>query len=285
MGAAWKIVKLTIEGIVNHNVLQLAAAVAFDTVLSLVPMAILLIGIAGKVWEKSEAKAQLVAQVGTLVGPQAAGAVEAVIGKTGSAAGRGAAAVVSIISLLVGATGALSQLQTAMNAIWNVQPPPGNPVRSFARKRLLSLLMLLVLGFILLVAVALSSAVQVAMHVLGGDLPGSALVWTGLNMATSLIIFTLLFAAIFKVLPDAQLAWRDVWFGAGVTAVLFAIGKEVISALLAHSSVASAYGAASSVVLLLLWVYYSALIVFIGAEFTGAYLRVRHGSAPAAPVV
>jgi membrane protein len=271
MGAAFKIMRAAVEGLVRDNALQLAAAVAFYAVLSLVPMVILFLGIAGYIWERSEAQAELIAQVRNLAGPAAANAVESVVSKGGGGGGRGAAAIVALISLVLGATGAFSQLQSAMNKIWNSRPRHGNPIRAYAHNRLLTLLMLLVLGFILLFAVVLSFAIQLFMHAVGGPLAGFAWVWRVLNIASSLIVFTLTFAAIFKILPSAELAWSDVWLGAGVTAALFTVGKEVISLVLAHSYIASAYGAAGSMALLLLWVYYSSLIVFFGAEFTGAY--------------
>ena len=273
MRAAYRIMRTTVECFFKDDALQLAAAVAFYAVLSLVPIVILFLGMAGYIWEESEAQAQLVAQIRNLAGPEAASAVENIVGRARTDPGRGLATVVSAITLVLGATGAFSQLQAAMDRIWNVPPPPGNPIRAYARRRVLTLLMLLVLGLILLFAVVLSMGTQLVIQFFGDRLAGSFWILRALNFASSLFVFTVTFAAIFRVLPAAKLAWRDVWLGAGVTAVLFTIGKELISLVLARSHIASAYGAAGSLVLLLLWLYYSALIVFFGAEFMGAYLH------------
>jgi membrane protein len=273
MRAAYRILRAAVEGFIKDNALQLAAAVSFYAVLSLVPIVILFLGLAGYIWEKSEAQAELVAQIRNLAGPQAARAVEGVVTRANLGAAGGLTAIVAVISLFVGATGAFSQLQSAMNKIWNVPPRAGNPIRSYAHNRLLTLLTLLLLGLILLFAVVLSMGMQLMIHLVDGRLAGSVLVLRSVNLVSSLIVFAVMFAAIFRVLPAGRLAWGDVWLGAGVTAVLFTIGKEVISNVLARSHIASAYGAAGSVVLLLLWMYYSSLIVFFGAEITGAYLR------------
>jgi membrane protein len=283
MRSAYQIMKATVEGFIKDNALQLAAAVAFYMVLSLVPIIILFLGLAGYIWEQSQAQAELIGQVRNLAGPETARAVETVIGKATLGAGRGVTAIVSAVTLVLGATGAFSQLQSSMNKIWGIPPRGGNPIRAYAHRRLLAVLMLLLLGFILLFAVVLSLGMQLLLQLFDGQLAGSTWALRALNSGSSLVVFTITFAAIFRVLPSARLAWGDVWLGAGVTAVLFTIGKEVISIVLARSRIAFAYGAAGSLVLLLLWVYYSCLIVFFGAELTGAYLRWQRLKAQTQP--
>jgi membrane protein len=186
----------------------------------------------------------------------------------------------SVAGLLFGATGAFAQLQKALNTAWEVTPDPEQGgLKNVLVKRVFSLGMILVIAFLLLVSLVISSLLSTFSEQLGGVLPGglsAAAAWV-INAAVSLAIITLLFAAIFKVLPDARIAWRDVWVGAFVTALLFTIGKFLIGLYVGQSDPGEAYGAAAALAILLVWVYYSAMIVFLGAEFTQVWAR-RHGT-------
>ncbi len=187
------------------------------------------------------------------------------------------ATIIGVVTILFGATGVFVQLQSALNRIWNVEPKPGAGIWSFVRTRLISFGMILGIGFLLLVSLVLSAAVSAVGTWATGLLPGSETLVNILTFAVSFVLTTLLFAMIYKVLPDVEIGWRDVWIGAGVTAFLFTVGKSLIGLYLAKSSVASTYGAAGSLVVLLLWVYYSSQILFLGAEFTQVY-ATRYGS-------
>lgn len=177
---------------------------------------------------------------------------------------------VGIVTLLFSAGGVFSELQSALNKMWDVEPRPNAGIRTWLMKRLLSLGMLLAVLFIMLVSLGVSTAIEAL-------LPGEGAIWQRLNSVVSFAVFTLIFAMIYKVLPDVSIAWRDVWVGAAVTALLFSVGKYFIAIYLGHQSFSSSYGAAGSLIALLVWVYYSSNIVFFGAEITQVFAR-RYGS-------
>jgi membrane protein len=181
------------------------------------------------------------------------------------------------LALAFGATGVFIQLQDALNTIWKVAPNPDKGLVHTVRSRILSLAMIVVIGFLLLISLVISAALQALHTYFSTLLPGLDLLWQLVNVVVSIIVISFLFAAVFKILPDAKIKWSDVWVGALATALLFSIGKYLIGLYLGQSSAASLYGAAGSLVLILLWVYYSSLIVFFGAEFTQIYAR-RSGS-------
>jgi membrane protein len=187
------------------------------------------------------------------------------------------ATVVGLVTILFGATGVFVQLQDSLNHIWDVEAKPGQGLRSFIMTRVISFGMILGIGFLLLVSLVVSAAVSAVGAWATGLLPGAKILVEILTFLVSFGVVTLLFAMIYKVLPDVKLAWRDVWIGATATALLFTIGKFLIGLYLARGSVSSSYGAAGSVVVLLLWIYYSSQILFFGAEFTKIYAS-RHGS-------
>lgn len=252
--------------------LSLAAVVAFYAALSLAPVLTISLTLLDKTaGESLDAKQQIMNQVQHLAGPAGARAVQDILDHGGSQRGRGMAAVVGVITLLFGATAVFAALQKAMNRIWCVEPTRGRQFSTWIRKRLLSLGMLLAIGLLLLVSLVLALVINLAADSMSGLLPGSQALWKLAGFASGLLIVGLLFAMIFKVLPDAEVAWRDVWIGAAVTAVLFALGRAMMGLYLRHSDVGSAYGAAGSLVVLLLWVYYSSMIMFLGAEFTEVY--------------
>jgi membrane protein len=268
LGSAWTITKDTISQFMDDNAMRLGAALAFYTALSFAPLVLLAITIAGQVWGTEAASGELVDQMNQLVGPSGAQVMQSVIANSHESAGTGLAAVIGIVVLLFGATGVFAELQDSLNAIWNVRPREGSTIKEFLRKRLLSLGMILGIGFLLLVSLIASAVISFALGVLRHGLPGIDVLWRVADLGVSLGVFTLLFALIYKFVPDVRLAWRDVWVGAAVTAVLFAIGRELIGLYVGRAAPGSAYGAAGSLIALLIWVYYSALIFFLGAEFT-----------------
>jgi membrane protein len=188
------------------------------------------------------------------------------------------ATVVGSITFLLGATGAFLELQYALNTIWRVAPKATAGLRDFLVQRLVSFGLVVAIGFLLMVSLAVSAALAAFSGWLNARVPGMAFMWMAVNLVISIGVTTILFALVYKVLPDVDLDWPDVWIGALMTSVLFAIGKTVIGLYIGHSSTASSYGAAGSVVVLLLWVYYSAQVVLFGAELTRAYTATRRGA-------
>lgn len=260
----------------DDNVPVLAAALAYYTVFSLAPLLIIAIAIAGAVLGEDVARGELVSQIQGLVGKEGAEAIQAMIenaNKPGS--GSVFATFAGSIMLILGASGVFGQLQLAFNIIWEVQPKPGRGIRSFLASRFLSFAMVLVIGFLLLVSLMLSSILAAPGNSLGSLMPGLPIVGQTLNFLISFVVTTFLFAAIYKYLPDVRIPWRNLWTGAAVTAVLFNIGKTAIGVYLGNSSIGSAYGAAGSLVVVLIWIFYSAQILLIGAEFTQVYSRYR----------
>lgn len=256
----------------------LAAALAYYAVFSIAPLLLIVIGVLGLVLGENAAQSTLMDQVRNAVGPQAADAIQGILQNMDRQGGGVIATVIGVVTLIVGATGVFAQLQNALNTIWEVKPDPEKSgVRHIIAVRLLSLGMILVIGLLLLVSLVLSAVLSALGEGIAGALPGGAWLWRGVDLLVSLAVITLLFAMIFKVLPDARIAWRDVWVGAALTALLFVIGKFALGLYLGNSGVASSYGAAGSLVVLLLWVYYSMQILLFGGEFTQVYAK-RTGS-------
>ncbi|MBW4483682.1 MAG: YihY/virulence factor BrkB family protein [Tildeniella torsiva UHER 1998/13D] len=254
---------------------QLAAALAYYTLFSLAPLLILAIAIASLFFDNAAVRDQLMGQVESLMGGASADFVRTVLdnaNRPGENTGW-VASVISIVLLIVGATGVLSQLQMALNTIWNIEARPGVGIIDQFRKRLLSLGMIIVIGFLLLVSLVATSVISGFSGYLQTLMPGLDALVQLFNIVVGFGLTTLLFALMFKYLPDAVIAWRDVWFGAAATAILFSVGKYLIGLYLGNSSFASSYGAAGSVIILLVWVFYSAQILFYGAELTKVYSR------------
>jgi membrane protein len=230
------------------------------------------IAIAGLVFGHEAAQGQILDQLRGLLGEQSGKAIQEMVQKTSAQPSTGAVAtVVGVITLLIGASSVFGQLQTSLNAVWGVEPKPGRGVMGIIKDRILSFGFILVVGFLLLVSLILTAGLAAIGKWFGGMLPGGEAFAQILNFVLSLAVITCLFAMIFKYLPDAKIAWRDVWVGAFITALLFTIGKFVLGLYLGKSSVASSFGAAGSLIILLLWVYYSSQILFFGAEFTQVY--------------
>jgi membrane protein len=253
---------------VDDDALTLAAAVAFYTALSLAPIVVLLLDASTFLGEGIQAR--LIAQIASVVGPQASAAIEMIVESAEDRPAQGRLArIVGLTALVFSASGVFAQLQASMNRIWDVRTKPGGAGWwNWIRKRLLSIGMLVTVGFLLLVSLAVSTAIDV---VLSGSTTGAQAV----NFAVSSIAFVLLFATMLKVFPDVRMPWRTVWTGAVLTAILFVAGKTAIGLYLGNGSVGSAYGAAGSLLVLLSWVYYSTLILFLGAEITQVHARLR----------
>ena len=251
--------------------LQLGAALAYYTVFSLAPVLVIVIAVAGAVFGADAARGEVVGQIGALVGEEGAIAIQSLI-QSASRQGIGRrATIIGLLVLLFASTSAFSQLQSALNRIWQVPPRTHAGICDMVRDRFLSFAAVLGTGFLLSVSLVLSAAVSAFGRFGWGWVPGIERMLAFADLLGSMVVHTLLFAMIFKVLPDAAVRWRDVWVGATVTATLFFAGKFVIGLYLGHSEVGAAYGAASWIILILAWVYYSAQIVLFGAEFTHAY--------------
>jgi membrane protein len=254
-----------------------AAALAYYTVFALPPLLVLILQIASAVWDPIEVRRTLTGEFQTLMGQDVAGQIRTMMTQAEQkVSGTGFRLVLSIAGLLFGGTGAFLSLQSALNSAWEVKPDPkkGGGIKSFVMKRLLSLGMVLGIAFLLLVSLALTSALSAAGDVLLGGFPKA--VSLVLNFALSFAIITLLFAAIYKVLPDAKVEWRDVWVGAIATSLLFVVGKFLIGLYIGQSNPGNAFGAAGTLAVLLVWIYYASVILLLGAEFTQAWAK-QHG--------
>lgn len=256
---------------------RLAAALAYYTVFSLAPLLIMAIAIAGAIFGEEAAKGEIVGQIQGLVGTEGATVIETAIKNANQPEISGIASLISVGVLLFGASGVFAQLQDALNTIWNVKAKPNKGVINFVRKRILSFSAVLGIGFLLLVSLVISAGLSALNKYMGNLIPGADFLWQILNLAVSFGIVTLLFALMYKFLPDAKIKWGDVWIGAMITALLFTIGKFALGLYLGRGSFGSTYGAAGSLVIILAWVYYSAQILFFGAEFTQVYAR-EYGS-------
>ena len=274
----YSILKETASDWMEDKAPTLGAALAYYTVFSLAPLLIIAIGIAGLVFGREAAQGQIFDQLRGLLGDASGKAMEDMVQNASAKPATGiVATLIGVVTLLFGASGVFGQLQTSLNAIWDVQPKPGRGVVGIIRDRMLSFGFILVVGFLLLVSLLLTAAIALVGEWSGGMMPGMETLVQILNSVLSLAVITLLFAMIFKFLPDAKIAWHDVWIGAFITATLFTVGKFALGLYLGKSGVGSSYGAAGSLIVLLLWVYYSSQILFFGAEFTQVYAN-RFGS-------
>ncbi|MBD3883649.1 YihY/virulence factor BrkB family protein [Phormidium tenue FACHB-886] len=273
-----RLLKETAEEYQTDRVSLWAAALAYYTMFSLAPLLLIAIAIAGSIFGEEAVRGELVNQIQGLVGREGAEAIQSMIQSTQRPDSGGVIATLfGIATLLFGASGVFGQLQDALNTIWQVKPKPGLGWKSFIKSRFLSFAMVLVIGFLLLVSLVLSAVLSAVSTFFSSRVPDFVILGQFLNFALSFGVITLLFASIYKFLPDVRLPWKDLWVGAAVTSFLFTIGKFLIGLYLGSSSVSSTYGAAGSIVVILIWVFYSAQILLIGAEFTQVYAR-RRGS-------
>lgn len=243
---------------------RLAAALAYYTVFSIAPLLLIAISVAALWFGRDAAQEQIVSQISGVVGENSAQAISGMLQAAGKSGTGIIAAVIGAFALVFGATGVFMQLQDALNTIWEVKPKKG--IKGVIVHRLLSLGVVLAIGLLILASLVASSFL--ASTALPSWIPGSALIWRLVSIAVDLGVLTILFALIFKYLPDVKIAWRHVWVGSVVTALLFAVGKFALGMYLGRVAVSSAYGAAGSIIVLLLWIYYSAQILLFGAEFT-----------------
>ena len=281
LSPTWKMLKQTLLAFINDEALSRGAAIAFYTVTSIAPVLLIVIAVAGLAFGREAAQNALLSQLSDLMGQQTAEVVQTAVASAGSKSSGILATIVGIVVLLVTASGVFGEMQAALNAIWKAKPK-GTTVSRLIRARATGLGLVVSLGFLLMVSLVVSTALTAYGNYLDTILPSGKLILTVLNGAVSLILISFLVAAIYKVLPDRDLEWGDVVVGAVVTGVLFTIGKSLISWYIGSSAVASSFGAAGALMVLLLWVYYSAQIFLLGAEFTKVFAG-RHGRKHAAP--
>lgn len=263
----------------TRDAFQHAGELAFFTLFSLAPLVIILVAMVGAVFGQQAATGQIAADISSIVGPQAASAVQEAVRHSRLDEAGLLPTVLGVAALLFGATTVFSQMQTSLNHFWGVRATPDRgSIANFLIKRLLSLGMVLIIGFLLLVSFALGVAVSAVLEHFRHWLPVPALMVSMLDLGLALLVTTTLISLLFKVLPDVQLAWKDLWHGALATAGLFVLGQYLISFYLARVAPASTFGAAGSLVLVLFWVYYSALILFFGTALTRAVVQHRHGT-------
>jgi len=267
----WELLKQTISKWSEDRAPRLGAALAYYTIFSMVPLLMIVIGIASLVFGHEAAREEILRQIGGLVGERSATAIQEMLQQASQSKTGIMGSVIGIGTLLLGASGVFGQLQDALNTVWGVKPKPGRVLMRILRDRFLSFVTLVGTAFLLLVSLVLSAALSAIGKTFTGLLPIPEPILHGLDFAVSFGVITLLFAMIFKVLPDVKIHWSDVWIGAAVTALLFTIGKIAIGLYLGKTNVASVFGVASSLVIVLIWVYYSAQILLFGAEFTAVY--------------
>ena len=258
----------------RDNAVSHGAALAYYTLFSMAPLLMLLIAIVGLVLGDAAARGQLVGEIQNVIGPDGARTVEGLIVNVSAPRSGVLASAVSLLTMLVGASGVFGQLRTSLNHIWEVTPPTSSGMRAAARQRLASFAVIVGIGGLLFASLVLTAALAAVHDVLAHHLPVVTYLLPALNFLLSFLLTTSLFAMIYKLLPDASMDWRDVWLGAAATAFLFTIGKTLIGLYLGRAGVTSVYGAAGSFVLVLLWVYYCAQVFLVGAEFTEVYSRL-----------
>ena len=279
MSKWWQVLKDTVMAWLDDFAPSMGAAISYYTMFSLAPLLVLVIAIAGLVFGAEAVQGQISTQLSSLMGQDTAQAIEGMV-ESASLTGNGWwATAVSIVILIVGATSVFAELQSALDRIWHVpesEKPSG--IWGVLRARLFSLGLILGLAFLLMVSLAVSAGLAAFGSFLGGLLPGQEFLLQVLNLAVSFVVMSVLFAMIFKWMPTTPVAWRDVWIGAAVTAVLFEIGKLLIGLYIGKSGLSDSFAGAGALVILLAWVYYAAQIFLLGAEFTKVYAHA-HGSA------
>jgi membrane protein len=275
-------VKDTVLAFIDDEALSRGAAIAFYTVTSIAPVLLIVIAIAGLAFGRDAAQNAITEQLSGLMGRQTAEVLQTAVASAASKSSGVVATIIGVITLMVTASGVFGEMQTALNVIWKAEPE-GSTVSRLIRGRAASLGLVAALGFLLMVSLVVSTLLTAFGNYLNSILPFGQVILTVLNVIVSLALISFLFAAIYKVLPDRDLEWGDVAVGAIVTGVLFTIGKTLISWYIGSSAVASSFGAAGALIVLLLWVYYSAQIFLLGAEFTKVYAN-SHGSKQGGPV-
>lgn len=269
----------------NDNVMHLGAALAYYTLFAIAPILVVAIAIAGLAFGDEAVRGEITGQLQGLMGQQGAEAIQTILQGASKKESGIIAAIVGGATTLLATTGAFLELQNVLNTIFRAHPKPGAALSAFVKVRLRSFGLVVAIGFLLLVSLAVSAALAAISSWLERTGLGWPLLWQLANLVVSLGVITVLFAMLYRFLPDRHLAWRDVWIGSLATSMLFTVGKQLIGLYIGRSSTASSFGAAGSIVIVLLWVYYSSQIVLIGAEYTRLYTRARRiseGLAPAA---
>lgn len=284
MGSYWAVFKEAFWKWRSDKASRLAASLAYYTLMSLAPLAVIMVAIAGLALGEKAAEGQIARQIQGTIGPAGATVLQDILKKAHRPEAGIVASAVGLGILLISASAVFTELQDALNTIWEVPERPWRGIAAFVKERLMPFGMILGIGFLIFVSLLLSATVEAVTRYVGSALPIPAIVLHAVNFGVSFAVVTLLFAMIYDVLPDVRVPWSDVWTGAAVTSLLFTIGKTLIGVYLGSASVGSAYGAAGSLVVFLVWVYYSAQIFYFGAEFTRAYSN-RRGSRAAAPKV
>lgn len=252
---------------------KMAAAMAYYAVFSMGPLLLIALTVASAFFGEEAARTEMLSQISSVVGASTTEAIASMLQNISERQSTGLTAIAGVGMLLLTASGVFAELQDSLNRIWEIKPVPTKGFSALVKKRLLSFGMVFTIGFLLLVSLILTSLLEGFLKNMDGLLPGLEYLWQFLSFGFSFGLVTVLFACMFRYLPDAKIAWRDLWKGSAITAAFFTLGKFGISLYLAHSATASAFGAAGSVVILLLWIYYSAQIFFFGAEFTQVYAK------------
>lgn len=275
--AVFEMVKLTYTDWFNDKAPRMGAALAYYTIFSLAPLLVIAISIAGLVFGAQAVQGQIMGEIQGLIGPDSAKAVQTMIQSAHKPANSTIASLIGIIVLLIGASGVFTEMQDALNTVWDVDTNSKSGWWNFLKGRFLSFGMVLGIGFLLLVSLVLSAALTAMTNYLQSSFTIPAAFLHSVDFLFSVLFITALFAMIFKLLPDTRIPWSDVWVGAAITSVLFTIGKFLIGFYIAKSVTASAYGAAGSLVIIVAWIYYSAQLLYFGAEFTHVYSQ-QYGS-------
>ncbi len=269
---AWSLTKATVTSFMDNGGLSRGAAIAFYAVTSIGPVLLIVVAVAGLALGEDAARGALMDRLSGVMGEQSAAFLQTAIGSASNHGSGVIATIVGIVSLVITASGVFGEMQTALNATWQAKPE-GDTVGRLVRARLTSLGLVVALGFLLLVSLVVGAAIAAVGHVVDSVLPSGQFLLQFLNALISLCMLALIIAAIYKVLPDCHLRWRDVLVGSLVTALLITLGKLAIGIYIGQSGMASSYGAAGSVLAALFWIYYSAQIFLLGAEFTRAYAQ------------
>ena len=274
IGRSWQITKDTVYGFIADEALSRGAAIAFYTATSLAPVLLIVIAIAGLAFGNDAAQNAITGQLSGLMGDQTAQLLQTAVASASNKSSGTVATLVGLMTLLLTASGVFGEMQSALNAIWKTEPS-GTAITRLIRARAVSLGLVAALGFLLLASLVVSAALNAFGDELNAVFPFGKVILSAINLVVSFVLISALFAGIYKVLPDRPLAWGDVVLGAAVTSVLFTAGKSLIAYYVGSSAIVSSYGAAGALIAVLLWVYYSAQIFLLGAEFTKAYVNRR----------
>ncbi len=265
--------------LLDDKVFKMTAALSYYTLFSLAPLLIIVIAVAGFIFGEDAARGQIVGQIQGLIGTSGAEVVQSLIKNAAFSSGGVIATIISIVIILLGSMGVFIELKESLNIIWGVEPRPGKPILLLIKTRIGAFSMVLIMGFLLLVSLMMSAFIAILSSYMGAHFPVLLPVVEILNIIVSFVIMTILFAMIFKFLPDVELKWRYVWFGSVITSLFFSAGKYLIGLYIGSSSYSSSFGAAGSLVVMLVWLNFSALIMFFGAEYTQLY-RKKYSNSP-----